>query len=65
MNNLDFKWFFDISISIAELGQVIYNFMLSEISILGINVSFFELLAGAGVVVLITASLVKALVPVA
>ena len=65
MNNLDFKWFFDISISIAELGQIIYNFMLSEISILGINVSFFELLAGAGVVVLITASLVKALVPVA
>ena len=65
MNSLDFEWIFDICVNITELAQVLYTFMLNNITILGVEVSFFELLAGAGIVIFIIASLVKALVPLA
>lgn len=61
MDIVNFIW--EMNYALWDLYEVIFNFLRQEISIGSHTVTMIGLLAGSGVVVLITLSIVKAIVP--
>lgn len=57
--------FLDMFYSLIELSQIIFDFLFTEIEILDLKISLWQVLAGAGFAVFFIAWLVKKLVPVA
>ena len=55
----------DMFYSLLELSQTIFNFLFTEIKILDLNITLWQILAGASFSVFFIAWLVKKLVPVA
>lgn len=57
--------FLDMFYSLIELSQTIFNFIFTEIEILDLKISLWQILAGASFAVFFIAWLIKKLVPVA
>ena len=55
----------DLLIKLSELGQWLYDFCTSTITIGSWEVNVLALFGGVGLTILVVASLIKALVPLA
>jgi hypothetical protein len=62
---MDLETLYEIGLKIVSLAQVFYDFLFQEIIIGNWTFSMWELLGGAGLIILITANLIKNLIPVA
>ena len=60
-NPIIFIW--ELAQKIIELGKTAYNFLFTEITILDITISVWQLIGGVGLIVVLIAIIIKAIVP--
>lgn len=63
MNNLLYELTFGLFIKLCELTEILIDFLFTQINILGLKISIWQLLGGVGITTLLLAWLVKKVVP--
>lgn len=54
---------YEVFWKVVSLANALYNFLFYELSLLGLEISLWQLLGGTSIVVLLTARLLKLVVP--
>jgi hypothetical protein len=54
---------YEVFWKLASLANALYNFLFYELSLLGLEISLWQLLGGTSIVILLVARLAKLLVP--
>lgn len=63
MNNLLYELTVGLFVKLCELTEILIDFLFTQINILGLKISIWQLLGGVGITTLLLAWLVKKVVP--
>lgn len=63
MNNLLYELTIGLFIKLCELTEILIDFLFTQINILGLTISIWQLLGGVGITTLLIAWLIKKVVP--
>jgi len=58
-----FSFIFLVFEKLIDLSNALYNFLFYELELLGLSVSLWQVLGGTAIVVLLTARILKLVVP--
>lgn len=63
MNNLLYELTIGLFIKLSELTEIMITFLFTQIPVLGLTISMWQLLGGVGITTLLIAWLIKKVVP--
>ena len=63
MNNLLYELTIGLFVKLCELTEILIDFLFTEIKILNLTISIWQLLSGVGITTLLIAWLIKKVVP--
>lgn len=63
MDNLLYELTIGLFIKLCELTEILIDFLFTQIKILGLSISIWQLLGGVGITTLLISWLVKKVVP--